>query len=167
MKAALDIELFLLPAVQLIKKTMGEAFPRIVSSPLYEEVVRLAEERWGSNKRASPTTSSPLLPHLFFPWWRPPPVEIVDSKELAIARHNQIRDGIEGISIYTDRSAVKGHIGAAATAPSVNISRKMYIHGVGHGCHSVRSGAPRDQNGTRNCGCRNVAGEHKVPNIYG
>lgn len=86
---------------------MGEAFLRIASSPLFEEIARLTEEKWGSHKRASPTISSPLprirkqwkaklgdkntanierrLPHLFFPWLRPPPVEIAGSRELVVA----------------------------------------------------------------------------------
>ncbi|EKG13846.1 hypothetical protein MPH_08978 [Macrophomina phaseolina MS6] len=147
-KAALDVELFLLPAAQIIKKHMGEALLRIASTPLYRQLTQLTEHTWGSSKRDCPDIRNPILrireywnerlqglltnieqrlPYSFPPWQKPPNVCIAESRELAIARHDHTRKDRETVAIYTDGSALDGHVGGAATAPTINARHTNYM----------------------------------------
>ncbi|EKG09000.1 hypothetical protein MPH_14030 [Macrophomina phaseolina MS6] len=147
-KAALDIELFLLPAAQIVKKHMGETLLRVASTPLYWQLIQLTERTWDSRKRDCPNMRSPMLrireywnerldglltnieqrlPHFFPPWQKPADVCIAKSRELAIYQHDQTRKDTETLAIYTDGSAIDGHVGAAATTPTTNTRRTKYM----------------------------------------
>ena len=147
-KAALDIELFLLPAAQVVKKHMGETLLRMASTPLYRQLVQLTERTWDSRKRDCPNTRGPMfrirkhwnerldglltnveqrLPHLFPPWQKPANVCIAKSRELAISQHDQTRKDTDTLAIYTDGSAIDGHVGAAATAPAAKTRLTKYM----------------------------------------
>lgn len=64
------------------------------------------------------------------PWWTPPPTRINKPAKDAIKEHDTTEPGTT--RIYTDRSGINGHVGAAAVAPalrvdSVDIERTQYI----------------------------------------
>ncbi|EKG09366.1 Reverse transcriptase, partial [Macrophomina phaseolina MS6] len=147
-KAALDVELFLLPAAQTVRKYMGEAFLRIASTQLYRQLIQLTERTWDSRKRDCPDMRSPMLrireywnerldgllanteqrlPHLFPQWQKPADVCIAKSRELAICQHDRTRKDMETLAIYTDGSAIDGHVGAAATAHTAKTRRTKYM----------------------------------------
>lgn len=121
--AAVDVEAHLLPARQRLEQTTLEAAMRIKTSPLYEEIVTAQSDQVNSPlARFSKTIESKYdvkinrlekrRQHVVPPWWTPPTTGIAESKETAIKEHDATEK--QAVCIYTDASAINGHVGAAA-----------------------------------------------------
>ena len=143
---ALDIELFLLPMKQQLEKAAGDATIRILTSPAHQELMEGRRPRWRrAQKLQSPierTTrqgkvdgwipdSMPEIRHPYVapPWWIPPAIHIATSADAAIHTHDVNAlcrdDGV--LDIFTDGSAIEGHVGAAAVAPRAKEGRVCYM----------------------------------------
>lgn len=84
-------------------------------------------EHWNERLDGLLTNIEQRLPHLFPPWQKPADVCIAKSRELAICQHDQTRKDRHTLAIYTDGSAIDGHVGAAATAPTAKTRRMKYM----------------------------------------
>ena len=62
-------------------------------------------------------------------WWDPPAIYITSSADAAIRAHNINAlcrdDGV--LNIFTDESAIRGHVKAAAVAPRLKEGRICYM----------------------------------------
>jgi hypothetical protein len=68
------------------------------------------------------------LPYLTAPWWNGPKTYVETSGEQATKKHNEQRENIRDyLHVYTDGSGIGGEMGAAATSPMINYTRKAYI----------------------------------------
>ena len=143
---ALDVELFLLPMKQQLKKAAGEATVCILTSPIYQNLTegrrhrrRRAQKLWGPIERTTTqgrmegwipnTLLESRHPFVVPPWWEPPAIYIAPSADAAIREHDVnalCRD--EGVlDVFTDGSAIGGHLGAAAVAPRLREGRVCYM----------------------------------------
>src|SRR5947207_9319998 len=70
-----------------------------------------------------------ILPYARPPWWTPPhSINIDTSKDAAEQRHNEAVLNQPGImSIYTDGSAINGHVGASAYCPESQVTEVLYL----------------------------------------
>lgn len=132
--SAVDVEAHLLPAPQQLEQTALEAALRIRTTPLYKAMAIPQDNtnipRWtpqAMDKQSPLDRLSTILtykhavqldqlemrqPHSVPPWWTPPSVRINPSAESAIQEHDATDPGT--IRVYTDGSAINGHVGAAA-----------------------------------------------------
>ena len=70
-----------------------------------------------------------IVPYVRPPWWTPPHSICVDtSKDTAEERHKTVVPNQQGImSIYTDGSAINGHVGASAYCPELQATEVLYL----------------------------------------
>ncbi len=143
---ALDVELFLLPMKQQLEKAAGDATARILTSPIYQELTegrrlrqRRAQKLWSPIERTTTqgrvdgwipdTLPETRHPFVVPPWWDPPAIYIASSADAAIRAHDVNAlcrdDGV--LDIFTDGSAIGGHVGAAAVAPRLKEGRICYM----------------------------------------
>jgi ribonuclease HI len=139
--AAVDVEAHLLPARQRLEQTALEATMRIRTSPLYSEIATTRNGQTNGplgrlsntleNKyNVQPSRLEKLCQHVVPPWWTPPTIRIAESKETAIKEHDATDPG--KICIYSDASAINGHVGAAALVvdrihESYSTKRRAYM----------------------------------------
>jgi ribonuclease HI len=142
---ALDTELFLLPAKQRIKKAVGEAYIRLLTTPprhLIQEAIQRASRARPTKKKTPlqqlaldhaflrdkniPTESLRLHPHA--PWEETKIITHIDmSKEEAMATHERESAKPNLLSIYTDGSGIEGRIGASAITLHPKEVHRAYI----------------------------------------
>jgi ribonuclease HI len=139
---ALDIETYLLPVKYQIWKHNADCLGRIGfggSEPGYG--VDSPEER---KTRMSPRKAiqkaireeqgfnleqiEVIPPHVVPPWWTGPRTFIEENAEKAQARHqyNTVNE-LNALHIYTDGSAINGHVGAAAVCTTIDKTRSAYM----------------------------------------
>jgi hypothetical protein len=156
--SALDVELFIPPIKQQIKKLNGDALIRLLGSPIEEPIYEARTKGKRYAKHLSPLQHlrdrynlilDPLLhqdyigsfkqvvPFVVPPWWKPPEVRIAPTKEQAIKEHDLITlySGPGTMNIYTDGSGLDGAIGAAAVMydSALNNSKHYLRHCVTRG----------------------------------
>ena len=130
--SAVDVEANLLPVRQQLEQTALESIIRLRTTPLYAEMARLGKN---SKARSPLGRLSTVLknkyrlqlgrlekrqPYVVPPWWTPPSTHIDLSPEAAVEQHDAI-DQDTTLCIYTDGSAIDGHVGAAAIVPSLHL----------------------------------------------
>ena len=126
---AVDVEAHLLPVQQQLDQTALEAALRIRTTPLHQDMAVVAEN---SSIKSPLNALSDVLrskydirldrlekrrAHVIPPWWNPPDTHIAESPEAAIQEHDNTEP--DTFCIYTDRSGIDGHAGAAAVAPAL------------------------------------------------
>jgi ribonuclease HI len=153
-KPAIDMELYLLPARQRLKRTVGDSLLRMLCTPasyiLHKAIAKgIARALSGASipRHPSPLEQSlhyyrylfrnetldnvPLEtidPHIVPPWWEPPQTTIAPNKDEATKRHNEITiEGSETLAIYTDGSSINGKVGTAAIVPELDYTIRIYM----------------------------------------
>lgn len=145
-RAALDVETHLLPVEQQIWKHNTETLSRMLSCQDLTELT--SPERNKATQRhkrahASPLRSihrevkrrgatglnkrEPIPPFVTPPWWEGPNIYIAPNDEEARSRHDSVVGDRSNMCIYTDGSCIGGHVGAAATWPLRQRTRRAYM----------------------------------------
>lgn len=146
---ALDTELFLLPMTQQVWKRNAETASRLLSTHNIPGLIDFRSFRKKRRKARTTPHLSPLehiyrrmyqrrgptierqeviLPYLTPPWWKGPKTYVETDGERATKKHNQQTENTRNyLHVYTDGSGIGGEIGAAATSPMINYTRKAYM----------------------------------------
>src|SRR6266516_1657480 len=114
-----------LPTNHPVKQYLQRAaIPQHIYAPITTlEYIQKAFPESGKN------TMETILPYAPPPWWISPHSTCIDtSKDAAEQRHNEVMLNLPGIlSIYTDGSALNGHVGASAYCPELQATEVLYL----------------------------------------
>jgi ribonuclease HI len=140
-RVAINVEAHLLSPLQQLEQTALEATMRVRTTPLFAEMAPSGN----SNTIQSPLNRSLSIleskyniqldrlekrqPHIVPLWWIPPLTRIAESPEVAVKEHDATEPAT--LCVYTDRSGIDGHVGAAAIAPALRGVRSKRIEYIG------------------------------------
>lgn len=139
---ALDIEAYLMPMKQQLDQLAKESAMRVAESTIYESMINLRSKR--KNQAQSPlekTTARLVKDGIYMkklekkihfavsPWWQPPLINILSTKELALKSHEIItqQQTAHKAEFYTDGSGINGKIGASVVLSSMGQTFKVYL----------------------------------------
>ncbi|KAF2184787.1 hypothetical protein K469DRAFT_727021 [Zopfia rhizophila CBS 207.26] len=112
-RATIDVEAYLLPALQQLEQTSLEATIRIRTTPLYEEIIRPKNNNMAQSplNRFLSILESKFNIHL----------DRLEKRQQhdAIRQHNATEIGT--LCIYTNRNSINGHVSAAVIVPALQL----------------------------------------------
>jgi hypothetical protein len=149
LRAALDVELFLLPIEQQIWKHNADTVIRLLSSrniaatagfqpntaqPTAADKTRVSHANsWEKvhkdmkSKQIQSVKTQEQIPCFITPWRQGPTTHIDATAERARARHDREHAKADSLSIYTDGSGIEDEIGSAELCPLTQQVRSIHM----------------------------------------
>jgi hypothetical protein len=140
--SALQIETSLLPTHLRLRYRALQSWTRMQTAPETHPINAAIKRAMSSQSNVSitllehlartfPKYATPIetiKPHPVPPWWLPPfTIKIEMDKKSAKTKHDATQHTPDTLCIYTDRSGIDGHIGAAAVSPQIARVLRRYL----------------------------------------
>ncbi|KAF1729485.1 hypothetical protein CRV24_010499 [Beauveria bassiana] len=100
----------------MIERSQGSARHHQDAVSPFDRFSTMLEDKFGAQLNQPEKRQSHVVP----PWWTPPIVRIAKTAAEAVKEHDAMETGT--MCLYTDGSGINGHVGAAAVAPSLQLT---------------------------------------------